>query len=284
MMEPWMIVCLVVLLGVILFVVYTNVASHRQKQRENAAFMEEADTMLGFRINFSGREEYEKKLEAVFNEFRDSKKWDPQRLHSQDPQVTDPVEAWQRELPADRIKTLKAQLIKRMVNLLGQATLLPQELQTRFIMFQKGLISENQWRLCAEAKNQVDEEVLLIKFEAECLQDTFGDEGTVFKEANKFYQHELQKKKAEMNRNRLKNIPPEKIKELVERSGGRLVMQPAPETKMTAEAATPSTEDPAEKLRMRKTAEPEIEKDAKQPQCEPSLSKNRRNQKRRKSK
>lgn len=239
--------------------------------------MEEADSMLGFHISLAAREEYNKKLEAVFKEFKDAKGWDMSRLHDQDPQVTDPVEAWQRELPADRIKTLKADLVKRMVSLLGQATPLSQELQTRFIMFQKGLISEAQWRHCTEAKQQVDEEVLLIKFEAECLQDNFGNEGQVFKLANNFYHHELQKKRAEMNRRvpppeilqelaKMQKggpVTPEMLQELARKSGGRIKIQTAPsggeqpptQANTEGEETTPSTEDPAEKLRRRRVAE-----------------------------
>eukprot|EP01054_Gregarina_sp_Poly1_P000005 Gregarina_sp_Poly_1__4@NODE_1001_length_5410_cov_144_854950_g702_i0_p2_GENE_NODE_1001_length_5410_cov_144_854950_g702_i0NODE_1001_length_5410_cov_144_854950_g702_i0_p2_ORF_typecomplete_len279_score43_50Sec66/PF09802_9/3_9e14CD34_antigen/PF06365_12/1_8CD34_antigen/PF06365_12/97_NODE_1001_length_5410_cov_144_854950_g702_i040454881 len=223
-MEVWMIICLALLLIGIGVLIYNNASTQRRKRLENEAFLAEADDMMGFHLTLTGREDYAQKLQATFNEFKAVKKWRDEDLE-QDPLLTDPVDAWQRNLPADKINSLKAHLIKRMVNVLGQAAPFQQELQTRFVMLQRGLISEQQWKQFAEAKNALDQEILLIKFEAECLQDKFGNEGIVFKEANKFYLHELQKKKMELNKARLANISPEMIQELAKRSGGRIVLQ-----------------------------------------------------------
>eukprot|EP01056_Protomagalhaensia_sp_Gyna25_P000401 Protomagalhaensia_sp_Gyna_25__400@NODE_118_length_5105_cov_114_513028_g92_i0_p3_GENE_NODE_118_length_5105_cov_114_513028_g92_i0NODE_118_length_5105_cov_114_513028_g92_i0_p3_ORF_typecomplete_len242_score63_38Sec66/PF09802_9/1_3e17_NODE_118_length_5105_cov_114_513028_g92_i04271152 len=204
-MEPWMVVCILLLLGAITYFIYRNALTNHLKQLENDRFMQEAADMMGFQVNFSGKDDYETKLRAIFDEYKGPKNWNEDTFH-QDSLLTDPVEAWQRRLPDERIRTLKAQLIKRMVALLHQIAPFQQELQVRFVMFQRGLISEKEWKQFSEAQQTVDQELLLIKFEAECLQENFGNEGVIFKEASKFYQHAVQKKKMEANRAKLEEL------------------------------------------------------------------------------
>ncbi|EZG45889.1 preprotein translocase subunit Sec66 [Gregarina niphandrodes] len=193
-----LLVALLLFVGLLVFLAVKIGRAIHERETESDQFLQSLSMP---RPEGGAKNDYDAERKRVFDANREKKRWELDRL--EEDLNGDPSNAWHRELEDSDRTALRSALMKRTISNFPLIARLPPELNQKAQLYQRGLLAESQWRSVLALRDWLQEESVQIRHEAECLQEKWGFEGTIFQEAAGFHQH-LARKQMEMAQEQLR--------------------------------------------------------------------------------